>query len=111
MAQLLQIVAAIVLLALTTVADAATSQCKYQENSADKFTKIKTVRTKWNPLLNPWSEAFRDHSAFISIKSIGDELQLQIKIDSPRRSNAEPSDEELQHTYVISVGALVLGHI
>jgi hypothetical protein len=88
------------------IADAAS--CKYQENDTDKFTKVVTRWTKWNPLMSEWHFSRIHHIPYVSVHSVDGDAQLLIKFETFIQEKNPPDEIYLQEYLVISEGAPLL---
>lgn len=79
--------------------------CKYQHNETDKFTKVVTRWTEWNPIAPTWGFSRVRHTPYISIHSVDDEVVLLLKIDLLRQEKQAPDMDELENFLVVSEGA------
>jgi hypothetical protein len=99
---------AIMLLAIHSPAQAA--KCKYEINSTDKFTKVKTQKTKWASL-DPWSVIIGSDSylvASISAALNAESRTLGLQLIRQKSSSYRPRDYELQDVIVIPEGSRLL---
>ncbi len=97
-----------VIAGLLSVQNATAAGCKYQVNSTDKFTKVVTRWTKWDPLKHGFTRSFRDHSPFISVYSLDGEAELRLKIESFKQQKEAPDITELKDIIVVPKGAPLL---
>lgn len=102
------ILIAIMLLAVLSPAQAA--KCKYEINSVDKFTKVKTLKTKWASL-DPWSIIIGSDSylvAAISADLNAESRTLGLQLIRQKSSSYRPRDYELRDVIVVPEGARLL---
>ena len=100
--------------ALLVNGSALAAKCKYEEETADLFSGVKTVRTKWNKL-TPWGEkgvhfwsAKGETSIFVSVISEGGDKRLGIRIKFKRKSQFKPTREELENAILVPAGTNLL---
>jgi hypothetical protein len=96
------------LLAAHPPAEAA--KCAYEINSVDKFTKVKTLRTKWASL-DPWSAIIGSNSHLAASISAGlnaDSRTLGLQLIRQRSSSYRPRAYELRDVIVVAEGARLL---
>ena len=87
---------------------AQTPECKYQENSVDKFTKKKMVWTKWNHTISWFNESAHNVNGYVSVMAEGDETYLGIKIKFQTKGRRKPTKESLDNAIVVPDGAQLL---
>jgi len=93
-------------LLLTPTADAA--RCKYQVNDTDKFTKVLTRWTKWNPLMSEWHFSRIHHVPFVSVHSVDDDAHLLVKVESYIQQMHPPDELYLENYFVVWEGTPLL---
>jgi hypothetical protein len=102
------ITTAVLLLAIHAPARAAT--CKYEVNSVDKFTKVKTLQTKWASL-DPWAVIIGTDSylaARISAHLQAESRFLGLHLTRHESSSYRPRNYELEDVIVVAEGARLL---
>lgn len=102
------IVIAMVLLAVYSPAQSA--NCKYEINSVDKFTKVKTLQTRWANL-DPWTEIVGSSShlvAGVSARLQEDSRFLGLRLVRHQTSGYRPRAYELEDVIVVPEGARLL---
>lgn len=100
--------------ALLASPGAGAADCKYQTDSTDKFTKIRTLRTNWDSLMS-WTTGFgsEDYSdTYVSAlsKGKGESINryLSVKISAYKYSKYRPRDYELENLIVVQEDARLL---
>lgn len=84
------------------------AKCRYQENSTDKFTKVVTRWTKWNPVMSTWHFQRRHHVPHVSAHYHDGEVDLLIKVASMIQEKEPPDPQYLDEYMVVSAGAQLL---
>ena len=69
---------------MSSVGVAQAAECKYAENSVDKFTKATVVITEWEQLTHWMREVRREMTGYVSASSYDGEKYLRIKIEYVR---------------------------
>ena len=87
---------------------ATTPECKYQENSVDKFTKQKMVWTKWNHTISWFNESAHHVNGYVSVIAEGDATYLGIKIKFETKGRRKPTKDSLDNAIVVPDGAQLL---
>ena len=80
------------------------AECKYTENSVDKFTKATVVITKWEHLTHWMREVRREMTGFVSAGSYDGEKYLRIKIEYVRDRATADKKGEPENAISIPVG-------
>ena len=96
------------LVCLPSAGAAQKAECKYQENSVDKFTKKKKIWTKWNHTVSWFNKSKHPVNGYVSAIAEGDKTLLGIKIKFEWRSRRKPTKDGLDNTIVVPDGALLL---
>lgn len=102
------IATAVLLLAIHAPARAA--KCKYEVNSVDKFTKVKTLQTKWASL-DPLAVIIGTDTyivAAISAHLQAESRFLGLQLTRHETSSYRPRNYELQDVIVVVKGARLL---
>lgn len=79
--------------------------CKYQQNETDKFTKVVTRWTKWNPLTSTWHFSSTHHIPYVSVYSVDGDAHLLLKIETFIQKKYPPDELYLDEYLVVSEGA------
>ncbi len=91
-------------------ADAA--KCKYREDSVDKFTKVRTLWTKWNQLDSLFGGLSKRpnnvYAGYVSAGLNSDEIILQVKFQLVSESRLAPAKFLLKDTVVAPKGSRLL---
>lgn len=95
---------AIAVLALSASPAAVAAKCKYETNETDKFTKVRTVRTRWD-LLTSTGGGDADTYTYVSALAKGDSHYLSVKISAHKYTNYRPRDYQLEDIIVVPEGA------
>jgi len=66
---------------MSSVGVVQAADCKYAENSVDKFTKATVVITEWEQLTHWMREVRREMTGYVSASSYDGEQYLRIKIE------------------------------
>lgn len=98
----------LVIAVLLTEQTASAAGCKFQENNTDKFTKVVTRWTKWNPLTSTWHFSKTHHVPYVSVYSVDDDDQLLLKIETFIQEKYLPDEIYLKEYLVVSKGAPLL---
>lgn len=93
---------------LLTGQTAGAADCKYQKNETDKFTKVVTRWTKWNPVTSTWHLSKIHHVPYVSVYTVDDDAQLLIKIETLIQEQTPPDELYLEEYLVITEGAPLL---
>lgn len=99
---------AVALLAVYSPVQSA--DCKYEINSVDKFTKVKTLQTRWANL-DPWTEIIGSNSHLVAgISAIlqDDSRFLGLRLVRHQTSSYQPRAYELEDVIVVPEGARLL---
>ena len=100
----------IAIMLLATLSPAQAAKCKYEVNSVDKFTKVKTLKTKWASL-DPWSIIIGSDSYLVAAISAGlnaESRTLGLQLIRQQSSSYRPRDYELRDVIVVPKGARLL---
>jgi hypothetical protein len=88
------------------------ASCKFQHDSVDKFTKVRTLWTRWDPMESFFGDlgdrSMDTAAGFASAWYEADEISLRIKIELTGLSDLEPPSYELEDTIVVPEGARLL---
>jgi len=95
----------LVIAALLVGQTASAAGCKYQKNETDKFTKVLTRWTKWNPVMSTWHLSKIHHIPYVSVYSVDDDAQLLLKIETLIQEKYPPDELYLEEYLVVSEGA------
>jgi len=93
---------------------AGAADCKYETDSTDKFTKVRTLRTNWDSMMS-WTtglglEDYSDTyvSALLKGKGESTNTYLGVRISAYKYSKYRPRDYELENLIVVPDGARLL---
>lgn len=93
---------------------AGAADCKYETDSTDKFTKVRTLRTNWDSLMS-WTTGLgvEDYSdTYVSALSKGKgestNTYLSVRISAYKYSKYRPREYELENLIVVPDGARLL---
>lgn len=99
---------------LLTSSGSGAADCKYQTDSTDKFTKVRTLRTNWDSLMS-WTTGFGADNysdTYVSALSKGKggsfNTYLSVQISAYKYSKYQPRDHELENLIVVPEGARLL---
>jgi hypothetical protein len=98
----------IIIAGLLFAQTASAAGCKYQENETDKFTKVTTRWTKWNPLMSEWHFSRIHHIPYVSVHSVDGDAVLMIKVVTFIQEKSPPDEFYLEEYFVVSEGAPLL---
>jgi len=88
------------------------AKCKFQTDSTDKFTKVRTLQTRWDPLESFFNDLGKTSgttlTSYVSTWHKAGNTNLVIRIDLSRYSKRRPPDYELQDAIVIPEGARLM---
>lgn len=95
---------AILLASQSTIA----ASCKYEQDSIDKFTKVRTLVTKPNRLTNMGSGFFGGFVAYVSARSEGKLSSLSIQLKLFDDQEDMPEYYELEDKIIVPAGSTLL---
>lgn len=102
----------VVLSALFTSNVIHAAECRFQHDSVDKFTKVRTLWTRWDPMESFFGDlgdrSMDTPAGFASAWYEAGEISLRIKIKLTGLSDLEPPTYELEDTIVVPEGARLL---
>jgi hypothetical protein len=98
----------LIVAALLVGQTASAAGCKYQKNETDKFTKVVTRWTKWNPVMSTWHLSKIHHIPYVSVYTVDDDAQLLIKIETFIQEKTPPDELYLEEYLVVTEGAPLL---
>ena len=88
------------------------AKCKFGEDSTDKFTKVRTLQTRWDPLESFFNDLGKTSgttlTSYVSAWHQAGNTNLVIRIGLSSYSKRMPPDYELQDTVVIPEGARLM---
>lgn len=98
------------MLLVSTTANAA--KCKFQDDSVDKFTKVHSMWTDWEPLVSTYSKPpegpHEVYLAFVSAKFEGDDDYLIVSIAVDEFIPMKPPPYELKDAIVVPENSQLL---
>lgn len=102
----------VVLSALFTSSAVHAAKCRFQHDSVDKFTKVRTLWTRWDPMESFFGDlgdtSMDTPAGFVSAWYETDEISLRVKIELKGFSDLEPPFYELEDRIVVPEGARLL---
>ena len=88
------------------------AKCKFGEDSTDKFTKVRTLQTRWDPLESFFNDLGKTSgttlTSYVSAWHKADNTNLVIRIGLSSYSKRRPPEYELLDTIVIPEGARLM---
>jgi len=97
---------------LTANGTALAAKCKFQTDSTDKFTKVRTLQTRWDPLESFFNDFGKTSgtllTSYVSAWHESGNSRLGVRIGLSSYSKRRPPDYELMDTVVIPEGARLL---
>jgi len=106
---ILWLISASILLCSST---ALAAKCKFQTDSTDKFTKVRTLQTRWDPLESFFNDIGKTSgtilTSYASAWHESGSTKLGIRIGLSSYSKRRPPDYELMDTVVIPEGARLM---
>jgi len=97
---------------LITNGTAHAAKCKFQTDSTDKFTKVRTLQTRWDPLESFFNDLGKTSgttlTSYASAWHESGSTRLGIRIGLSSYSKRRPPDYELMDTVVIPEGARLM---
>jgi len=102
----------VILSALFTTSAVHAAKCRFQHDSTDKFTKVRTIWTRWDPMESFFGDlgdrSMDTPAGFVSAWYEAGEISLRIKIELKGLSDLAPPTYELEDTIVVPEGARLL---
>jgi hypothetical protein len=88
------------------------AKCKFSEDSVDKFTKVRTLSTRWDPLESFFGGLGKSPktslTSYVSARYAADSIYLAVRIGLSSYSKSRPPKYELQDAIVVPEGARLL---
>ena len=88
------------------------AKCKFQEDSTDKFTKVRTLQTRWDPLESFFNDIGKTSgttlTSYVSAWHESGSTRLAIRVGLSSYSKRRPPDYELIDAVVIPEGARLM---
>ena len=88
------------------------AKCKFQTDSTDKFTKVRTLQTRWDPLESFFNDIGKTSgttlTSYVSAWHKAGSTDLAVRIGLSSYSKRMPPEYELLDTIVIPEGARLL---
>lgn len=99
------LLAVLVIPVLLGVDPAVAASCKFADNTADLFSGVTIVRTKWDRISPNWEKVQEKYIGYVSASSEGEDTFLSVRIRHLQKLRFKPTKDELANALVVPEGA------